>query len=351
MDSIKQNYQVRKPKVSRMKDALPHEKQIFEYIKTIDHLKKQNQNNSLFNTEINKLEEKLDNLKEKVYQELTPWERIGICRHPNRPKTLDYIKNICETFLELHGDRLYRDDPSIVGGLATINGIKCVIMGQEKGKDTESRVYRNFGMLHPEGFRKALRLMKLAERFQLPIVSLLDTPGAYPGLEAEERGQGWAIANNLKEMSMINTPIIVLVIGEGCSGGALGMGVGDVVAMLEHSYYSVISPEGCASILWKDPARNIEAASALKLNAENLQQLNIIDEIIKEPLGGAHHNPDEVYSSTIRFITEQCQILKRIPKELLLEQRYIKFRNMGEYSNKEIEHDRIEDHLTTEELA
>ncbi len=334
-----------------MKDALPHEKQIFEYIKTIDHLKRQSQDNSLFNTEIKKLEEKLDKLKEKVYQELTSWERVGICRHPQRPKTLDYIENICDSFVELHGDRLYRDDPSIVGGLATINGIKCVIMGQEKGNDTETRVHRNFGMLHPEGFRKALRLMKMAERFHLPIISLLDTPGAYPGLEAEERGQGWAIANNLKEMAMIKTPIIVLVIGEGCSGGALGMGVGDVVAMLEHSYYSVISPEGCASILWKDPAKNIDAASALKLNAEHLQELKLIDEIIEEPLGGAHHSPNDVYSNVIRFITEQCQILKRIPKELLLEQRYMKFRRMGEFRNQETEHDRIDDHLTAEELA
>jgi acetyl-CoA carboxylase carboxyl transferase subunit alpha len=335
-----------------MKDRLPHEKQIFEYIKTIDHLKKQNQGNSLFNSEISKLEEKLDHLKEKVYTELTAWERVSICRHPQRPKTLDYIKNICESFVELHGDRLYRDDPSIVGGLATINGMKCVIVGQEKGNDTESRVKRNFGMLHPEGFRKAFRLMKMAERFGLPIISLLDTPGAYPGLEAEERGQGWAIAHNLKEMSLIKTPIIVIVIGEGCSGGALGMGVGDVIGMLEHSYYSVISPEGCASILWKDAAKNIEASSALKLNAENLQKLGLIDEIIPEPLGGAHHDPSIVYKNVIQFIEEQHQMLKRIPTELLLEQRYFKFRNMGEFRIEENEeHDRTDHHLTAEELA
>src|SRR5690606_31501750 len=192
--------------------------------------------NPLFDTEIANLEEKLDKLKEKVYSTLTPWQRIMICRHPQRPHSTNYLRNLCDSFVELHGDRLHRDDPSIVGGLAEIDGMKCVIMGQEKGHDTESRVHRNFGMLHPEGFRKALRLMKLAEKFHLPVVSLLDTPGAFPGLEAEERGQGWAIANNLKEMARIKTPVIVIVIGEGCSGGALGMGVGDVIGMLEHSY-------------------------------------------------------------------------------------------------------------------
>ena len=315
-------------------DTLPHEKQIYEYVNSIEHLKKQNQNNPLFDTEIANLEEKLDKLKEKVYSELTPWQRIMICRHPQRPHSIDYIRNICDSFVELHGDRLHRDDPSIVGGLADIGGMKCVIMGQEKGNDTESRVKRNFGMLHPEGFRKALRLMKLAEKFNLPIVSLLDTPGAFPGLEAEERGQGWAIANNLKEMARIQTPIIVLVIGEGCSGGALGMGIGDVVGMLEHSYYSVISPEGCASILWKDAGKNIEAAERLKLNAEDLLQLCLIDTIISEPLGGAHHNPETAYHSVKNFILEQYQGLKRIRKDLLVEQRYLKFRKMGDYSNR-----------------
>lgn len=316
-------------------DTLPHEKQIFEYLKTIDHLKKQNQDNSLFNTEIQKLEEKLDKLKQNVYSELTPWQRIMICRHPQRPHTVDYIKNLCDSFVELHGDRAYRDDPAIVGGFARIDGMKCILIGQEKGNDTESRVQRNFGMLHPEGFRKALRLMKIAEKFNLPIVSLLDTPGAFPGLEAEERGQGWAIANNLKEMSRISTPIIVLVIGEGCSGGALGMGIGDVIGMLEHSYYSVISPEGCASILWKDASKNVDAASMLKLNSEHLQKLDLIDVIIGEPLGGAHHDPQRVYQSVKKFLLEQWQILRRIPKDLLLEQRYLKFRKMGQHSTKD----------------
>lgn len=312
-------------------DTLPHEKQIHEYIMTIEHLKKQSQDNPIFRGEIKKLEQKLEKLKQKVYSELTPWQRIQICRHPSRPHAVDFFKSMCEKFVELAGDRLFREDHSMVGGLAIIGGIKCVVIGQEKGHDTESRVYRNFGMLNPEGFRKALRLMRLAEKFHLPVVSLLDTPGAYPGLEAEERGQGWAIAHNLREMFRIQTPILVVVIGEGCSGGALGMGVGDVVGMLEHSYYSVISPEGCASILWKDASKNIEAASSLKLNAEDLLKLKIIDEIIKEPLGGAHHDPQLTYQNVKQFIVEQVNVLRRIPIPLLLEQRYLKFRQMGQY--------------------
>ena len=314
-----------------MLDILPHEKQIHEYIKTIEHLKKQSQDNPIFRAEIRKLEQKLEKLKQKVYSELTPWQRILICRHPSRPHALDFITSLSEKFVELAGDRCFRDDHSMVGGLAIIGGVKCVVIGQEKGHDTESRVYRNFGMLNPEGFRKALRLMRLAEKFHLPIISLLDTQGAYPGLEAEERGQGWAIAHNLREMVRINTPIIVIVIGEGCSGGALGMGVGDVIGMLEHSYYSVISPEGCASILWKDPSKNVEAAASLKLNAENLLELKIIDAIINEPLGGAHHDPQQTYHNVKQFILEQLNILRRIPSPLLLEQRYLKFRHIGQY--------------------
>lgn len=310
-------------------DTLPHEKQIFEYVKTIDHLKKQD--NKIFNPEIKKLEDKLLKLKKKVYESLTPWERVMICRHPDRPRSLDYINTITTSFVELHGDRLYRDDPAIIGGLAQIDDIRCIVIGQEKGNDTESRVFRNFGMLHPEGFRKALRLMRLAEKFNLPIISFLDTPGAYPGLEAEERGQGSAIATNLMEMAGIATPIIVIVIGEGCSGGALGMGVGDVVGMLEHSYYSVISPEGCASILWKDAKKNKEAAFALKLNAEDLIQFDIIDSIIKEPLGGAHHDKATVFNNVKDFITEKSHVLRKLPKDILLEQRYLKFRKIGQY--------------------
>lgn len=310
-------------------DILPHEKQINEYVKTIEHLKKQNQDNPLFNSEIRKLEQKLEQLKQKVYSELSPWQRIMICRHPSRPHTIDYIKHICTNFQELCGDRNFADDRSIIGGLAKIGDMKCVIIGQEKGNTTESRIYHNFGMLNPEGFRKAMRLMKLAEKFHLPVVSLLDTAGANPRLEAEERGQGWAIAENLREMSRLQTPIIVVLIGEGCSGGALGMGVGDVVGMLEHAYYSVISPEGCASILWKDASKKDEAAVNLKLNAENMLEMNIADGIIKEPLGGAHHNPQMVYDNVKAFILEQWQILKKLPYDVLLEQRYLKFRQIG----------------------
>lgn len=269
-------------------DILPHEKQIQEYIKTIEHLKRQNENNPLFTQEIKKLEQKLEKLKQKVYSELTPWDHVQICRHPSRPRTIDYLKHLMKNFMELAGDRTYGDDHSIIGGLAEIDSLRCVVLGQEKGNDTASRVFRNFGMLNPEGFRKALRLMKLAEKFSLPIVTFLDTPGANPVLEAEERGQGWAIAMNLREMARLKVPIVVIVIGEGCSGGALGLGVGDVVAMLEHSYYSVISPEGCASILYKDAAKKIESADNLKLTSEDLLNLGVIDAIIKEPLGGAH---------------------------------------------------------------
>ena len=314
---------------------LPHEKQIFEYLKTIEHLKKQNQDNPLFSTEIRQLEEKLHNLQKKVYSDLTPWDRVLISRHPQRPHTIDYVKNITDNFVELFGDRTQGDDPSIIGGFATIDGVKCMLIGQEKGGDTESRVKRNFGMVNPEGFRKAMRLMKLAEKYSLPIVSLLDTPGAYPGLEAEQRGQGWVIAKNLQDMSQLATPVIVLIIGEGCSGGALGMGVGDVIGMLEHSYYSVISPEGCASILWKDASKKQVAAAALKLNAEYLLEAGIVDEVITEPLGGAHHNTSAVYADVKKFIVEQCAMLARISPPLLLEQRYTKFRTIGRYNEKQ----------------
>lgn len=312
-------------------DTLPHEKQIEEYVKNIDHFKKQNRNNPLFNNEISKLEGKLNKLKQKVYAELTPWERVMISRHPLRPHTCDYLKHIFTSFVELHGDRTYRDDQSVVGGFAMIDGIKCVVIGQEKGKDTESRIHHNFGMMSPEGYRKALRLMKLAEKFNLPLISFLDSAGASPVLEAEERGQGWAIANNLREMSRIETPIIVVIIGEGCSGGAIGIGVGDAVGMLQHSYYSVITPEGCASILWKDASKKVEAASALKLNAENLLEFGIIDAIIPEPLGGAHQNPQIAFEGVKNFILEQWPALKRIPIDSLLEQRYLKYRRMGSH--------------------
>ncbi|MBS0606499.1 MAG: acetyl-CoA carboxylase carboxyltransferase subunit alpha [Parachlamydiales bacterium] len=311
---------------------LPHEKQILEYEKTIAQLKEQDKGKGLLSEEeIVKLEKKLDQLRKKVYSQLTPWERVAISRHPSRPRSIDYIRNICEEFTEIFGDRLFRDDPAIIAGLAKIDGVKFMVIGQEKGCDTESRLHRNFGMPHPEGYRKAMRCMRLAAKFKLPVLNLLDTPGAYPGLAAEERGQGWAIAQNLWEMARLPTPIIVILIGEGCSGGALGMGVGDVVAMLEHSYYSVISPEGCASILYKDAGKNEIAAQSLKMHVEDLLQLDIVDGMIEEPLGGAHHNPKEVYSNVKKYIVDQWNILKMVSPDVLIEQRYQKFRRIGKF--------------------
>lgn len=311
---------------------LAHEKQILEYAKTIAQVKEQNKHNSLWSAEeLLKLEKKLDQLRKKVYSKLSPWERVAICRHPSRPRSIDYIRNICDNFTELYGDRLYRDDRAIITGLARIGGTKFMVIAQEKGCDTESRLHRNFGMPHPEGYRKAMRCMRLAAKFKLPVLSLLDTPGAYPGLAAEERGQGWAIAQNLWEMARLPTPVIVVLIGEGCSGGALGMGIGDVVAMLQHSYYSVISPEGCASILWKDASKNATAAATLKMHPEDLLQLEVIDAMIEEPMGGAHHDPKVVYEGVKNYVLEQWENLKDIPLDLLLEQRYRKFRQMGKY--------------------
>ena len=237
-----------------------------------------------------------------------------------------------DDFQELHGDRLYGDDGAIIGGVGYIEGEKCVIIGQEKGKDTESRLQRNFGMPHPEGYRKALRLMKFAEKFELPIVTLIDTAGAFPGLAAEERGQGSAIATNLLSMAQIRVPIICVLIGEGCSGGALGIGVGDVIGMLEHSYYSVISPEGCASILWKDAKMNAHAAEVLKIHAEDLIEFGIIDQIIKEPAGGAHLDTALTFNAVKQFITKQIKSLSGKATHELLENRYQKFRKMGEYT-------------------
>lgn len=309
--------------------ALPHEKQIQEYAATIAQLKKQMKDNPIFQVEIEKLEQKVEELKLQAYASLSSWDRVLISRHAKRPHTIDYIRAIATDFIELHGDRTMRDDSSVIGGLAKIDSRPFMIIGQEKGSDTNERIHRNFGMVSPEGFRKALRLMKLAETLQIPIVSFLDTPGAYPGLEAEEKGQGRVIAENLQEMFGIQTPIIVLVIGEGCSGGALGMGVGDAIAILEHAYYTVISPEGCASILWKDSAQKQKAAETLKLNSEDLLQLGIVDEVIPEPPGGAHNDPEIMCKRVQQYILDAASALENIPLPLLLDERYRKFRVMG----------------------
>jgi len=312
---------------------LDHERQIKDLENTLGEVRDQNANNQLWSDdELKGLEKKLEKLKSKVYSELTPWQRVEISRHPGRPRSVDYIKALCENFTELHGDRLYRNDPAIIAGLCEIGGVKCMVVAQEKGCDTESRLERNFGMPHPEGYRKAIRCMKLAEKFNLPVLTILDTPGAFAGLAAEERGQGWAIANNLKEMAGLKTPVVVLLIGEGCSGGALGMGVGDRILMLEHAYYAVISPEGCASILWKDSQQKETAAVALKMQAEDLLPLGIIDEILSEPQGGAHHDPEAVYASVREAVVKAWKELKTLPTEELLENRYQKFRHIGEFA-------------------
>ncbi len=314
---------------------LAHEKEIHECEESILRIKNQNHKNGLWSEqEIKYLERKLETLKKQVYSNLKPLDRVAICRHPARPHALDFIQNLTSEFEELAGDRTFADDHAIVGGVGKIDGKKFVLIGLEKGNDTESRIYRNFGMAHPEGYRKALRLMYLAEKFALPVVCFLDTPGAYPGLTAEERGQGWAIAKNLFEMAKLKTPLIIVLIGEGCSGGALGIGVGDKIGMLEHAYYSVISPEGCASILWKDPNQNAKAAEALKMQSEDLLKFKVIDQIISEPLGGAHLDPKKAFSYVRNFIISSLQQLRDLSLFELLEKRYQKFRDIGKFSLK-----------------
>jgi len=276
------------------------------------------------------IEKKLAETKKEIYKNLTAWQRVQLSRHPNRPYTLDYIKALCkETFLELHGDRNVADDKAMVGGLGKIGDQSFMIIGQQKGYNTKTRQYRNFGMANPEGYRKALRLMKSAEKFDVPVLTFIDTPGAYPGLEAEERGQGEAIARNILEMTRLKVPVIVVVIGEGASGGALGIGVGDKVMMLENSWYSVISPENCSSILWRSWDHKEQAAEALKLTATDAKKLKVIDSIIKEPLGGAHSNRDEMFKTLEKVIIESHGELKNLSPKELVEKRMEKYSSMG----------------------
>ncbi len=278
------------------------------------------------------IEKKLVKTKKEIYKNLSPWQRVQMSRHPSRPYTLDYIKAICgDSFLELHGDRNVKDDKAMIGGLGKIGDQSYMFIGQQKGSNTKLRQYRNFGMANPEGYRKALRLMKSAEKFNIPVVALIDTPGAYPGLEAEERGQGEAIARNILEMTRLKVPIIVMIIGEGASGGALGIGVGDKVLMLENTWYSVISPESCSSILWRSWEYKEVAAEALKLTATDMKKLTLIDEIIKEPLGGAHRNPDKMFEIAKDKITECHNSLKNLSPTELIEKRMEKYSNMGVY--------------------
>jgi len=282
------------------------------------------------------LEAEREKLLEELYSRLSPWNTVRVARHPDRPQTPDYIDRICRDFCELHGDRRYGDDPAIVTGFGRIGQRKCMVIGHRKGKTTQEKIACHFGCAHPEGYRKAMAKMKLAEKFGVPIVTLVDTPGAYPGIGAEERGQAEAIAVNLREMSRLRTPIVSVVIGEGGSGGALGIAVADRVAMMRYSWYSVISPEGCAAILWKqaNEKTNTEAATALHLTAENNLELGIIDDIIEEPIGAAHRDPDMAAANVQVWIEKQLDELVEIPVDELVEQRYQRFRNMGEYEER-----------------
>lgn len=275
------------------------------------------------------VEEQLINLKKETYQNLTRWQRVQLSRHPERPYSLDYIENMCEEFIELHGDRNVGDDKAMIGGFGRIGEQTIMFIGQQKGRNTKQRQYRNFGMPNPEGYRKALRLMKLAEKFKKPIVTFIDTPGAFPGIEAEERGQGEAIARNLKEMMMLKVPVICIIIGEGASGGALGIGIGDKVFMLENTWYSVISPESCSSILWRSWDYKEQAAEALSLTASDMLKHKLIDGIIEEPLGGAHTNPQKMYATLKKVILENIKKLEKIEPEKRVEQRIEKFCKMG----------------------
>ena len=311
--------------------ALDFEKPLIDLEKKIDELEILAQDNEEFKTELEKLQKKADKLRTEIFSNLTSWHRTKLSRHPNRPYTLDYINLIFEDFIELHGDRNFKDDPAIVGGLATLDGETVVIIGHQKGRDTKEKIYRNFGMPNPEGYRKALRLMEMAENFNKPILTFIDTPGAYPGIGAEERGQGEAIARNLREMSMLKVPIICTVIGEGGSGGALALGIGDIVQMMENSIYSVISPEGCAAILWKSGEKAEEAAAALKITAKDLFERKVIDKIVPEPPGGAHRDVDKAAQELKVSLLEGLKELKDVSSDLRIERRYEKFINLGEF--------------------
>jgi len=313
-----------------VQDGLAFERPLNDLQTKIDELRRLNSGSHLeLQGEIELLEDRLKRQTQEVYEGLSPWERVNVARHADRPLTQDYITTMLDDFVELHGDRLYGDDRAIVTGLATMGEHRFLLVGHRKGKTVKDRLACNFGCAHPEGYRKALQKMQLAQKLNLPIVTFINTPGAYPGIGAEERGQASAIARNIIEMFAIDVPIISLVIGEGGSGGALGIGVGDRVGMLENSYYSVISPEGCAAILWKSGEKAPEAAEALKLTSKDLLRLGLVDKVIKEPLGGAHRDPKGTIANVREQISAWIDELKALPKDQLLEQRYRKFRGMG----------------------
>jgi acetyl-CoA carboxylase carboxyl transferase subunit alpha len=314
--------------------SLDFERPILELQSKIEELKRLAQDGQAdFGFEIGRLERKVARLQADVFAHLTPWQRAQIARHPARPYSLDYIRLMLTEFVEFHGDRNYADDRAIVGGLARLDGLPLLVLGQQKGRDTKEKIQRNFAMAHPEGYRKALRLMQMAEKFGWPVLTLVDTPGAYPGLGAEERGQAEAIARNLREMAGLRVPIVTVIVGDGGSGGALGLAVADTVLMLEYAIYSVISPEGCASILWRDPAKAPQAAAAMRITAQELAALQLVDGILAEPTGGAHRNHTEAAATVKEAISEAFRTLRPLSPERLLDQRYAKFRRMGVFEN------------------
>jgi acetyl-CoA carboxylase carboxyl transferase subunit alpha len=320
-----------------MKHQLDFEKPIAELQHALERLKKHPETHSLglsVEEEVAQIEKKLEETKRQVYLNLSAWDRIKIARHPKRPFSLDYLESSFTDFSELHGDRLYGEDRAVVGGFARLGPHKVMVIGTQKGRDTKENILRNFGSAHPEGYRKALRLMRLADKFRLPIISLIDTAGAYPGIGAEERHIAEAIAVNLREMMLLEVPIIAAVIGEGGSGGALGIGVANRVVMLENAYYSVISPEGCAAILWKDRSAAAKAAEALKITAKHLLELGLVDEVIPEPLGGAHTNPDAMAETLRDALLKNLEHLLPLSVPDLLKQRYAKFRDFGHFVDK-----------------
>lgn len=310
--------------------VLEFEKPLRELAMQLDTLHQQSLESNLdLKKEIAAIEKKIEQTRREIYSNLTPWQRVQIARHPKRPYALDYVNQLCEDFIELHGDRQFRDDRALIGGTAFFNGQAVMIIAQQKGRDTKEKIARNFGMPQPEGYRKALRLMKMAEKFKLPILSFIDTPGAYPGIGSEERHVSEAIAVNLREMAMLKVPSIAVVVGEGGSGGALGIGVTDRVVTFENSYYSVISPEGCAAILWKDGSAAAQAAEALKLNAATLQDLGVVEEVIPEPMGGAHYDPEEAAESLGRSLQKHLKDLTKLSTDKLLDARYERYRKLG----------------------
>jgi acetyl-CoA carboxylase carboxyl transferase subunit alpha len=318
-----------------MKHQLDFEKPIIELQRKLDELKKHPDKLGMsFDEEVAQIEKKIAETRRQIYSNLTPWQRVQLARHPKRPFTLDYLSATFSGFSEIHGDRLFAEDHAVVGGFAKLGEHRVLVVGTQKGRDTKENIRRNFGSAHPEGYRKALRLMRLADKFGLPIITIIDTAGAYPGIGAEERHIAEAIAVNLREMMLLEVPIIAVVIGEGGSGGALGIGVADRVLILENAYYSVISPEGCAAILWKERAATEKAAAALKITAKDLQELGLVDQIVPEPLGGAHNDPKATAETLKKHLISDLEALKQLPTAERLKQRYAKFRAHGRFTEK-----------------